>query len=410
MPILVPHRVLVAPSGFKESLSSTEVAEAVAAGVRRVLPGAVIDSLPVVDGGEGTAADLAAATGGRIVTRMVTGPVGEPVTAHFAMLGGARSDTAVVEMAAAAGLRLVPHEHRDPTRTTTFGVGELLVAALDEGAQRVIIGCGDSGTSDGGAGLVQAIGGRLLDHEGRDLPLGGAALSELARVDLSAVDPRLAATRIDVACNIHNVLTGPRGVARVFGPQKGATPDQVEVLASALERWADVLTQTCQATLDRLGIDLRTGPGTGASGGLGAGLAAVCGAVLRPRFEVLLDDGLSGIDLTTAVARADLVITAEGAVDAQTPHGKVPAEVARRAKRHSKPVIALAGSIGEGAHAVHDIGIDAIAGIIPIPVDLATAVDRADALVADAVERTLRLFLLGVSFAGAGATRRDGQP
>jgi len=182
------------------------------------------------------------------------------------------------------------------------------------------------------------------------------------------------------------------------------------VLASALERWADVLTQTCQATLDRLGIDLRTGPGTGASGGLGAGLAAVCGAVLRPRFEVLLDDGLSGIDLTTAVARADLVITAEGAVDAQTPHGKVPAEVARRAKRHSKPVIALAGSIGEGAHAVHDIGIDAIAGIIPIPVDLATAVDRADALVADAVERTLRLFLLGVSFAGAGATRRDGQP
>ncbi len=403
MPITIPHRVLIAPSGFKESLGAAELAQAIAAGTRRALPGAVIDAVPIVDGGEGSAADLAQATGGRLVRRPVTGPVGDVVESHFAMLGGSLEGTAVVEMAAAAGLRLVPRDRRDPGATTTYGVGELISAALDEGAHAIVVGCGDSGTSDGGAGLVQALGGRLLDEGGCELPPGGAALERLASLDLSGLDPRLTSVRIDVACNAHNVLTGPRGVARVFGPQKGATPDQVEQLSRALERWAQVLTDTCGGTLGRLGLDVWTGGGTGASGGLGAALAAVCGAHLRPRFDVLLDDGLAGIDLDAAIARADLVITAEGAVDYQTPRGKVPAEVARRAKRCGKPVIAFAGSIGEGATSVHDIGIDAVVGIIPVPMELVDAVDRAAELVADAVERALRLFLLGVCFAADNA-------
>ncbi len=399
MPITVPHRVLVAPSGFKESLSAYDAAQAIARGVRRVLPGVLVEHLPMVDGGEGTAADLAVATGGRLIELTVTGPVGDPVTAHFAMLGGVREGTAVVEMAAAAGLRLVPADRRDPGLTTTHGVGELLSAALDEGATRIVVGCGDSGTSDGGAGAVTALGARLLDADGQPLPPGGAALGRLDRLDLSGLDPRLAGVPIDLACNVHNLLTGERGVARVFGPQKGAGPEQVEELSAALDRWAEVLEQVCGGTLERLGLDVHTGPGTGASGGLGAGLAAVCGARLRPRFDVLLREGLAGVDLDAAVAAADLVLTAEGSVDFQTPRGKVPAEVARVAKQHGKPVIALAGSLGRGSTDVHDIGIDAVVGIIPVPMDLAAAMDQAESLVADAVERGLRLFVLGIGFA-----------
>lgn len=413
MPVLVPSNVVVAPSGFKESLDGEAVARAIAAGVRRCLPGASVISVPIVDGGEGSAATLATATGGRLVPKRVTGPVGQPVDAHVAMLGGVHTGTAVIDMASAAGLRLVPHDQRDPGLTTTYGVGELLLAALDEGAHRVVVGCGDSGTSDGGAGMVSALGGRLLDAEDEPLPPGGSALHQLARLDLTGIDQRILGVRIDVACNTHNVLTGERGVARVFGPQKGATPDQVEHLSNALEVWAQALETTCRPTLDRLALNIWTGPGTGASGGLGAALAAVCGAHLRPRFEVLLDPeparpgmpvgeaGLAGVNLDRVIANADLVITAEGAVDYQTPRGKVPAEVATRAKRYGKPVIALAGSIGSGAADVHDVGIDAVVGIIPIPMELAQAVDRAEELVADAVERSLRLFLLGIGFGAA---------
>lgn len=392
--LTIPHRILVAPSGFKESLDAAQVADALARGVRRVLPGTMIDTVPMVDGGEGTARALAGSTGGSLVPVRVTGPVGEPVTAHFALLGGAAAGTAVVEMAAAAGLRLVPTDLRDPTATTTYGVGELLRAALDAGTRRIVVGCGDSGTSDGGAGLVQALGGRILDRAGNPIGRGGAELARAHALDLRDLDPRVRDAEIVVACNIHNVLAGPRGVARVFGPQKGATADQVETLSAALDNWACLLETSC----DLGGFDVRTGPGSGASGGLGAALAAVCGASLRTRFEVLTDGMVQGIDLDTRIASADLVLTAEGAVDYQTPRGKVPAEVARRAKLHGKPVIALAGSIGEGATDVHDIGIDAVMGIIPIPMDLAQAVTEAATLVANATERTLRLFTLGCTF------------
>ncbi|MEU5298470.1 glycerate kinase [Streptomyces umbrinus] len=394
-------RFAVAPSGFKESLSAQAAADAIAAGVRRVVPDAEVDLIPLVDGGEGTARALASATAGRLVALPATGPLGEPVGTHFALLGtgmGTRSgsgigsaDTAVVEMAAVAGLSLVPHGLRDPGATTTYGVGELIRAALDTGVRRILVGCGDSGTSDGGAGALQALGARLLDQDGFELPQGGRELIRLHHIDPKGLDPRLAHTELLVACNPYNVLCGERGVARVFGPQKGATPAQVEELSAGLENWAYVLTRDLPVTCDLYG-----GPGTGASGGLGAGLAAL-GARLLPRFEVLLDH----LDLDARLARADLVLTAEGALDHQTPRGKVPAEVARRAKLNGRPVLALAGTLGEGAHTVP--GVDAFTGILPAPMALAEALVRASELLTDATERALRMILLGAGLPrGAG--------
>lgn len=393
----IPTRIVIAPSGFKESLSPEEVCRSMARGIRRVLPGAVVAELPLVDGGEGSAATMARATGGELVAARVTGPVGEKVDSHLAYLGGSLQGTWLIEMAAAAGLRLVPSDVRDPGVTTTIGVGELMTEALDRGARRIIIGCGDSGTCDGGAGALSALGARLLDAQGRELEPIGNNLARVARIDASGMDPRLETTEILVAGNMHNLLTGPRGVARVFGPQKGATPEQVEALDAGLAHWAELLSRTFPERT--AGRDLLTGPGTGASGGLGAGLAAGTGAQLCSRFEVFMDAERSGMDVDGQIARADLVLTAEGAVDFQTPRGKIPAEVARRAKLAGKPVIALAGTIGRGATDVHAVGIDAVAGMIPGPMELSEAVEHAGDLLADATERTLRLVLLGATMA-----------
>ncbi|MYR13716.1 glycerate kinase, partial [Streptomyces sp. SID724] len=327
-----------------------------------------------------------------------TGPVGEPVASHFALLGGPGPLTAVVEMAAVAGLALVPPGLRHPGATTTYGVGELIRAALDAGARRILVGCGDSGTSDGGAGALQALGARLTDRHGRELRRGGGALHELERVDPSGLDPRLARTELLVACNPYNVLCGKRGVARVFGPQKGATPAEVELLSAGLERLAAVLTRDLAPafapTSGAPAIDLRTAPGTGASGGLGAGLAAV-GARLLPRYDVLLD----GLDLDARLARADFVITAEGALDHQTVRGKIPAEVARRAHASGVPVLVLAGTIGPGAQDVRAVGVDAYSAILPAPMTLVEAIGRSGEFLADASERAMRIMALGTRLA-----------
>jgi glycerate kinase len=374
--------IVIAPSGFKESLDAGVVAEAIAEGVRRVLPHATIDRIPLVDGGEGSAVALAAATGGKLVPVTVTGPTGQQVEAHYGVLGD--RTTAVVEMAAAAGLRLVPLDQRDPGLTTSYGVGELIAAALDAGYRRILVGCGDSGVSDGGAGALQALGAVIRGESGDPVDRGGAGLASVKSIDISRAHPRLAGAEVLLAVNPHNVLCGPDGVARVFGPQKGATPEQVEVLSDALERWAEVLERD-------LGVDVRYGKGTGASGGLGAGLAAGLGAKLLPRFEVMVDH----IDLDARLACADLVITAEGAIDGQTPRGKIPAEVARRAKPSGVPVIALAGTIGPGARGNYAAGIAAYQGILPRPVSLSEALLHGHKFLADAAERVLRLVMVG---------------
>jgi glycerate 2-kinase len=377
--------VLIAPSGYKESLSAEEVASAIATGARRASPRLQCHELPLADGGEGTAQTLANLTGGDIRKVRVTGPVGDPVDSHFAMLGGKGPPTAVVELAAASGLKLVPRDRRDPSRTTSRGVGELIAAALNAGARRILVGCGDSGVNDGGAGLVQALGARLLDRHGKDIEPGGIGLGSLHAIDLSSLDPRLRDAKIDVGCNIRNVLTGEHGVARLFGPQKGASPEDVERLAAALDNYAAVI-EHC------LGIDVREMPGGGASGGVGAGLHALCGATLRSRFDAFLPL----FDLDRHIARADVVITAEGGLDYKTARGKLPAEIAERGRAAGLPVIVLAGTIGDQAEVVLEHGVCAYFSTVNCPETLDEAMSRASEEVALVAEHVMRTLLAGV--------------
>lgn len=388
-------RIVIAPSGFKESLSAEEVAAAIAQGVRRASPTAKIIELPLVDGGEGFSKTLVNITGGSLYPVTVTGPVGQPVDAHIGLLGGSGPRTAVLEMAAAAGLRLVPRDQRNPLVTTTYGVGELIKAALDLDVDRILIGCGDSGTNDGGAGMVEALGGRLLRADGVPIARGGGGLLDLARIDLSHLDPRLRRVQIDVACNMHNILCGPRGVAYVFGPQKGATNAQINLLATALERYAAIIKRD-------IGIDVRLMPGGGASGGLGAGLHALLGARLHNRYAIVMEY----LDLDRILMSADLVITAEGSLDGQTPYGKIPAEVARRAQDYRVPVIALAGTIGNGAAINQQYGISAYTSILSRPMTLEEAIAEAFDLVAAQAEQVMRMIMVGRRTANSSRASR----
>lgn len=381
--------ILVAPSGFKESLSVDDVTRAIGDGIRRAMPQARILNAPMVDGGEGTVQALVRATGGRIIPVRVTGPVGDPADSFFGLMGGPGPRTAVIEMAAAAGLSLVPRDRRNPMLTTSFGVGELILAALDAGAERILIGCGDSGINDGGAGMAQALGARLLDENGADIGPGGGELLWLHRIDTSGLDPRLARVRIDAAVNWHNMLLGPRGVARVFGPQKGATPSQVEDLDTAMRRWAAAIRATT-------GHDVGLARGAGASGGLGAGLIAFAGATLHPRFDIIQQY----LDFDRLLDQADLVITAEGSLDGQSPYGKVPCEVGRRAEARGVPTIALAGTIGSGVDQTLDHGISAFASILKRPCTLDEAIRDGERLLRDAAEDALRMMSVGLRLSG----------
>lgn len=377
-------RILVAPSGFKESLEADQVADCIATGIQRVVPDADIQKAPLVDGGEGFTKALVTATDGTLHSLTVTGPVGQPVESYYGFLGGTPVKTAVLEMAAAAGLRLVPAEARNPLVTTTYGVGELIKAALDNGAERILVGCGDSGTNDGGAGMAQALGIHLRDADGQELGFGGGELIKLHHIDRRDRHPRLDQVQIDVACNWHNVLCGPKGVARVFGPQKGASPEIVEQLAAALDHYAAVIEQD-------FGIDVRQMPGSGASGGLGTGLHALLGATLHPRYDIVMQY----LELDHLLQETDLVITAEGSIDFQTPRGKIPVEVAQRAKRYGLPVLAIAGTIGENARVNFDYGIDAFSTILKEPCTLSEAIEAAPDLLTAAAERVMRLVLVG---------------
>ena len=287
-------------------------------------------------------------------------------------------------MAAAAGLRLVPESLRNPLVTTTYGVGELIRAALDEGAERLLIGCADSGTNDGGAGMAQALGIALLDAAGKSIGRGGAELLKLARIDLSGKDPRLDRVKIDAACNFNSLLCGATAVSRLFGPQKGASPAAVELLVGAMEHYATVVRE-------QLGVDVRLLPGGGAAGGLGAGLRAFLNVSLRHRYEVVMQY----IDLDTPLRKADLVITGEGCIDFSTPRGKIPCEVGRRAKTFGVPVIAVVGMVGRGAESALENGVDSYASVLDAPIQLPTALYRASDLLTKGTENVMRTILVG---------------
>lgn len=357
-------RFIIAPDSFKGSSSAKEVAQAIAEGLREALPDAECDLVPMADGGEGTVEALVAATGGEIVKVRVTGPLGEPVDAFFGLLGDRH--TAVIEMAAAAGLHLVPPEKRNPMVTTTYGVGELIKAALDAGCRKLIIGIGGSATNDGGAGMAQALGARLLDASGNEIGFGGGALAKLARIDVSGLDLRVREAEIWVACDVTNPLTGPQGASAVYGPQKGATTEMVQLLDANLRHYAALLRRD-------LGVDVEQMQGAGAAGGLGAGLMAFCQAKLRRGVELVIE----AVRLEERVRDAEFVITGEGKLDFQTGYGKVPHGVAQVAKRFGKPVIAIVGQLGEGAEKCREWGIDVCFSILTKPMSELEAMTNA---------------------------------
>jgi glycerate 2-kinase len=381
-------RVVIAPDSFKGSLSAVEVAEAMARGVRAVFPAAEIVTVPIADGGEGTVQALVTATGGRLEHTVVRGPLGTPVRAQWGVLGD--GETAVIEMAAASGLPLVPVERRDPRVTTSSGTGELVRAALDAGLRKIVLGIGGSATNDGGAGLARALGVRFLDLAGAELPDGGAALARLQRIDLSGVDPRVAEADLLVACDVDNPLTGARGASAVYGPQKGATPEAVAELDQALARFAEVARAAT-------GRDVATVAGAGAAGGLGAGLLFFTPARLRPGVAIVLE----AARFEALVRGADLVITGEGRTVHQTAMGKAPVGVAAVAKRHCLAVICLAGGLGPGADDVLLKGIDALTSVVPQAMTLEDAMLRGAELVEAAAARACRLVRVGMDLGPA---------
>ena len=375
-------RIIIAPQSLKGSLTAAEAGQAIARGVRVVYPEAEIDIVPVADGGEGTVQALVDATGGELVQQTVTGPLGKPVAAFFGLLGDGR--TAAIEMAACAGLPLVPLNQRDPRFTTTFGVGELIVAALNQRCHHFIIGIGDSATNDGGAGMVQALGASLLTAKETKIAQRGAALATLSSISLENIDPRLQQCKIEVASDVTNPLCGPLGASAVYGPQKGATPQMVMQLDAALAHYAQIIERD-------LGHSVKDVPGAGAAGGMGAGLIAFLHATLRPGAQIVLE----AVRLEERVRTADLVITAEGQLDGQTAYGKSVGAVAGLAKRYGLPVLALAGGLGNDYQRVYTLGIDAVVVLPSRPMTLVYAMEHAAALTSDAIERALRILRIG---------------
>lgn len=369
-------KIVIAPDSFKESLSALEVANAIEQGLRQVIPDCDIVKIPVADGGEGTVQSMVDATGGSIVSLEVMGPLGHRVQAHYGILGNlSNSDSnndsdsrsndgsatvpntgaiAVIEMASASGLHHVPREQRNPLMTTSYGTGELICDALNRGIKHIILGLGGSATNDGGAGMAQALDILLLDSQGKTLPSGGAALANLAQIDVSNAHPLLRECSFEVACDVDNPLCGERGASAIFGPQKGATPSMVKQLDLALAHYADVIARNGMT-------DHREHAGAGAAGGMGLGVMAFLNAELKPGVEIVMKT----VGLADKIRGADLVITGEGRIDGQTVFGKTPMGVLKQAQLQGIPTIGIAGCLGDNADAILDHGMAAIFPIIP---------------------------------------------
>ena len=374
-------KIVIAPDSFKESLTALEVANAIETGFKRIFPNAEYVKLPMADGGEGTVQSLVDATQGRLIETKVTAPLGNQVKSFFGLSGDGK--TAIIEMAAASGLHLVPMDKRDPCQTTSFGTGELIKQALDLGVQHIILGIGGSATNDGGAGMLQALGLRLLDKNGQSIGFGGTALSNLAEIQLADLDPRLQHVQIEVACDVNNPLCGERGASAIFGPQKGATPEMVKELDAALAHFAEIADRDC-------GKQIKEQSGAGAAGGMGGGLLLLPNVQLKAGVQIVLDN----LKFAEQVKDADLVITGEGRMDAQSILGKTPIGVARTAKQFNRPVIAIAGCLREDYEVVYEHGIDAVFPIIRNLGDLPTILKQGEQNLISTAQNVARLLSL----------------
>lgn len=372
-------KIIVAPDSFKESLDAVTAATAIEAGIKSVQPSSDVVPLPIADGGEGTVAALVTAGGGEYISKPVTGPLGSTTTARWGMLPG---KVAVIEMAAASGLPLVPSDQRNPLYTTTLGTGQLIKAALDEGCTRIILGLGGSATNDGGAGALTALGAKLLNSQDREIPSGAQGLLELAKIDISNIDPRVGTVPIEIACDVDNPLLGPRGAARVYGPQKGADPNMVQQMEAALARLARLAQKD-------LGRDIASFAGSGAAGGLAAGLSLVAPINLSPGIDLVLET----MNFDQHLSGASMVITAEGKIDAQSAMGKAISGVAQRARERGIPVFALCGTVGQGHEAVYQQGISAVIPIVDGPMCLDQAMARTADLLAATSRRLMEIRL-----------------
>jgi glycerate 2-kinase len=371
------NKVVLAPQGFKESLTGMEIAEAMSIGVKRVWPEAETVLIPVADGGDGTLQALVDSSGGSLRSAPVEDAIGRTIEAQWGALGN--GTTAVIEVASAVGLARLGQDERDVRNASTFGVGQLFTEALDAGFTDFIVGVGGSATNDGGAGMIQAMGGKLTDSAGKDIARGGIALSDLANIDVSELDPRMKDVIVVVACDVNNPLCGTRGASAIFGPQKGATYEDVQELDAALANFAEVIATD-------LHTDVAEIPGAGASGGLGAGLMGFFDARLRLGADIVLE----AVNLEEHLKDAELVIVGEGQFDRSTVFNKSPVAVAQRAKRNGTPVIGIAGSLGAGFGEVHEHGIDAVFSLVNRPMSLKAAMDDTKRLVAIATEEACR--------------------
>jgi glycerate kinase len=375
-------KIVVAPNAFKGSLTALQAAAAMTAGVARAAPTAEIVQVPVADGGDGMVDIVREALQGELHRVSVSGPRRRPVEAAYCFVP--ETGLAAIEMALASGLVLLPEEQRDPTVTTTLGTGELIADALSHGVSRIVVGIGGSATNDGGLGMATALGIRFLDQAGQPVEPMGGALGRVRHIDMDGLDPRLGAVRIEAVCDVDNPLTGPKGAAQVYGPQKGATLAQVEQLDAGLVNLADVI----QADL---GLDVRALPGAGAAGGLGAGLYAFLGAELRRGVDLVLEL----VGLNRQLEGADLVLTGEGQIDAQTAHGKAPAGVGAAARARDIPCLAITGSMGKGLDALREVGIDAVFSLCTGPLSLEQAMRDGARFMSEVTEQAVRCFLAG---------------
>jgi len=351
-------KIVIAPDSFKGSLTAVEVSDAIEQGMREIFPKAEIIKIPMADGGEGTVQCLVNATGGEILKEKVTDPLGDKVLASYGILGDKK--TAVIEMAEASGLTLVPENKRNPLITTTYGTGQLIKAALDQGCRKMIIGIGGSATNDGGAGMVQALGAKLLDKDGEEIGFGGGELKKVFRIDTKYLDNRLSNIKVLIASDVSNPLCGPNGASRIYGPQKGATPEIIEELDKSLAHFVKIIKRD-------LNKDVKDIPGAGAAGGLGASLMAFLNTELKPGIDIVIEI----VKLERAIKDADLVITGEGKIDSQTIYGKAPIGVAKIAKKYNVPVVAVAAIIDDDAEIVYKYGINFLIKVSEPPMNLA---------------------------------------